>query len=147
MEHLATGDVVRLRCWWIVAGTGYYRYDSGHLPEFAGVDRFAGAYFHAQQWPDDLDVDGARLVVVGSGATAATLVPALADAGAHVTMLQRSPSYYVSLPTQDPIADALHRHLAPARARVDAPQEPGDAGVVLPVVPLVPRADAPGADR
>ena len=117
VEHLATGDVVRFRCWWIVAGTGYYRYDSGHLPEFAGVDRFAGAYFHAQQWPDDLDVDGARLVVVGSGATAATLVPALADAGAHVTMLQRSPSYYVSLPTQDPIADALHRHLAPARAR------------------------------
>ncbi len=116
VEHLATGDVVRFRCWWIVAGTGYYRYDSGHLPEFPGVDRFAGAYFHAQQWPDDLDVDGARLVVVGSGATAATLVPALADAGAHVTMLQRSPSYYVSLPTQDPIADALHRHLAPARA-------------------------------
>jgi cation diffusion facilitator CzcD-associated flavoprotein CzcO len=116
VEHLATGEIVQLRCWWIVAGTGYYRYDQGHLPEFAGVEQFTGSYVHAQHWPDDLDVEGARVVVIGSGATAATLIPALADAGAHVTMLQRSPSYYVSLPTTDPIADAFDRHLPRARA-------------------------------
>ena len=116
VERVDTGEAVRIRCWWIVAGTGYFRYDQGHLPEFAGVDRFQGPYFHAQEWPDDLDVDGARVVVIGSGATAATLIPALADRGAHVTMLQRSPSYYVSLPTQDPIADAFRRRLPPARA-------------------------------
>jgi cation diffusion facilitator CzcD-associated flavoprotein CzcO len=115
-ERVDTGEAVRVRCWWVIAGTGYYRYDQGHLPEFAGVDRFAGAYFHAQEWPDDLDVDGARVVVIGSGATAATLVPALADRGAQVTMLQRSPSYYLSLPSHDPIAAALQRHLPPARA-------------------------------
>jgi monooxygenase len=118
VERVDTGETARLRCWWIVAGTGYYRYDQGHVPEFAGVDRFRGAYFHAQQWPDGLAVDGARVVVIGSGATAATLVPALAERGAHVTMLQRSPSYYLSLPAHDPIADALQRRLPPARARV-----------------------------
>jgi monooxygenase len=111
-----TGEPVHLRCWWIIAGTGYYRYDEGHLPEFAGLERFEGEYFHAQDWPAGLDVDGSRVVVIGSGATAATLVPALADRGAHVTMLQRSPSYYVSLPTHDPIADVLRRHLRPEHA-------------------------------
>jgi monooxygenase len=115
-KHCATGETRRLRCWWIVAGTGYYRYDRGHLPEFAGTERFRGTYVHAQEWPHDLDVDGARVAVIGSGATAATLVPALVDRGARVTMVQRSPSYYVSLPRQDPIADAFRRHLAPARA-------------------------------
>jgi cation diffusion facilitator CzcD-associated flavoprotein CzcO len=116
VERVETGEVVRLRCWWIVAGTGYYRYDQGHLPEFAGLDRFRGAYFHAQEWPDDLAVDGARVVVIGSGATAATLVPALAERGARVTMLQRSPSYYLSLPAHDPIADVMRRRLPLARA-------------------------------
>ena len=118
VEHVDTGETTRLRCWWIVASTGYYRYDQGHLPEFAGLDRYRGAYFHAQGWPDGLAVDGARVVVIGSGATAATLVPALADRGAHVTMLQRSPSYYLSLPAHDPIAAALERHLPPARSEV-----------------------------
>jgi cation diffusion facilitator CzcD-associated flavoprotein CzcO len=116
VERVDADDVVRLRCWWIVAGTGYYRYDRGHLPEFAGVDRFRGTYVHAQQWPDELEVEGTRVVVIGSGATAATLVPALADRGAHVTMLQRSPSYYVSLPAHDPIAGVLQRRLPRARA-------------------------------
>jgi monooxygenase len=116
VERVDTGEEVRLRCWWIVAGTGYYRYDEGHLPDFAGVERFQGPYVHAQTWPEDLEVDGARVVVIGSGATAATLVPALAERGARVTMLQRSPSYYVSLPAHDPIAGVLDRHLPPARA-------------------------------
>ncbi len=116
VEDTATGERTELRCWWIVAATGYFRYDRGHLPEFAGVDGFRGAYFHAQEWPEGLTVDGARVVVIGSGATAATLVPALADLGAQVTMLQRSPSYYLSLPAQDPIADAMRRHLSTGRA-------------------------------
>jgi monooxygenase len=115
-EDAATGETVWFRCWWVIAGTGYYRYDRGHLPEFAGVERYTGTFVHAQHWPADLDVEGRRIVVIGSGATAATLIPALVDGGARVTMLQRSPSYYVSLPRQDPIADAMRRHLPPERA-------------------------------
>jgi monooxygenase len=115
-ERTASGEPVRLRCWWIVAGSGYYRYDQGHLPDFAGTDRFDGVYVHAQAWPEGLDVEGRRIAVIGSGATAATLVPALVDRGARVTMVQRSPSYYVSLPRADPIADAFRRCLPPARA-------------------------------
>ena len=116
VECAATGETEWYRCWWLIASTGYYRYDEGHLPEFAGVDRYEGAFVHAQHWPSDLDVEGQRVVVIGSGATAATLIPALVDAGARVTMLQRSPSYYVSLPRHDPIADAMRRHLSPERA-------------------------------
>jgi cation diffusion facilitator CzcD-associated flavoprotein CzcO len=115
-ERVATGEPVVLRCWWVIATTGYYRYDRGHLPEFAGVERFNGPFVHAQAWPDDLEIDGRRVVVIGSGATAATIVPALADRGAHVTMVQRSPSYYLSLPTRDPIADTMRRRLSPGRA-------------------------------
>ena len=115
-ERIRTGEPVRLRCWWVVAGTGYYRYDRGHLPEIADAERFQGIYTHAQDWPTDLEVDGARIAVIGSGATAATLIPALVDRGARVTMVQRSPSYYVSLPRRDPIADAIRRHLPAGRA-------------------------------
>ena len=120
-ERIDTGTVtvvpVQLRCSWVVATTGYYRYDRGHLPEFAGLDRYQGTFVHAQDCPSDLDVDGRRVAVIGSGATAATLIPALAERGAHVTMVQRSPSYYASLPRQDPIADAFRKHLSPARAQ------------------------------
>jgi monooxygenase len=92
--------------------SGYYRYDEGYSPEFPGAGRFAGPIVHPQHWPDDLDVAGRRVVVIGSGATAMTLVPALAREGAgHVTMLQRSPSYVLSLPEEDAIATALRRRL------------------------------------
>jgi monooxygenase len=111
-----TGAAVRLRCSWIVATTGYFRYDHGYTPEFAGRDGYTGSFLHAQDCPADLDVDGKTVAVIGSGATAATLIPALVDRGARVTMVQRSPSYYVSLPREDPIADAFRRHLSPARA-------------------------------
>lgn len=95
--------------------TGYYRYDQGYQPDFPGQERFAGQFVHPQHWPEDLDPTGKRFVVIGSGATAVTLVPSLAAEGAeHVTMLQRSPSYIASLPDQDPIADVLRRVL-PAR--------------------------------
>ena len=86
---------------------GYYRYDRGYLPEFPGYDDFAGEIIHPQFWPADLDYAGKRVVVIGSGATAVTLVPALTDQAAHVTMLQRSPSYILAIPSEDAIANRL----------------------------------------
>ncbi|WP_435747944.1 flavin-containing monooxygenase [Nocardioides sp. SYSU DS0663] len=86
---------------------GYYDYESGHAPVFPGQDDFAGELVHPQHWPDDLDTTGKKVVVIGSGATAVTLVPALAGTAAHVTMLQRSPTYILSRPGRDPWAKAL----------------------------------------
>ena len=97
--------------------TGYYRYDEGYTPSFEGRERFGGQIVHPQHWPEDLDYAGKRVVVIGSGATAVTLVPAMAEQAAHVTMLQRSPSYVVSLPGTDPLADLLRRVL-PAQRRL-----------------------------
>jgi len=94
--------------------TGYYRYDEGYTPDFEGVERFAGQVVHPQHWPEDLDYEGKRVVVIGSGATAVTLVPAMAPRAAHVTMLQRSPSYVLAVPTEDPLA-VLARRLLPER--------------------------------
>ena len=100
----------------LYACVGYYRYDTGHAPDFPGVERFRGTVVHPQRWPDDLDHTGRRVVVIGSGATAVTLVPALADRAAHVTMLQRSPTYILSVPAEDGIANRLRRLLGPRRA-------------------------------
>jgi cation diffusion facilitator CzcD-associated flavoprotein CzcO len=86
---------------------GYYRHEQGYTPEWPGTDTFGGQIVHPQTWPDDLDLDGKRVVVIGSGATAATLVPAIADSAAHVTMLQRSPTYFVSRPNRNELADTL----------------------------------------
>ncbi|MBF6239478.1 NAD(P)/FAD-dependent oxidoreductase [Nocardia otitidiscaviarum] len=94
--------------------SGYYRYDAGYIPEFAGTERFPGPIVHPQHWPEDLEVADKRVVIIGSGATAVTLGPALARRGAHVTLLQRSPSYILSLPERDPTAARLRR-LLPAR--------------------------------
>ncbi|RIL05916.1 MAG: FAD-containing monooxygenase EthA [Proteobacteria bacterium] len=93
---------------------GYYRYAEGYTPEFRGRERFAGTIVHPQQWPEDLDYAGKRVVVIGSGATAITLVPSMAKSAAHVTMLQRSPTWIVSRPERDPIAGAL-RAVLPAK--------------------------------
>jgi monooxygenase len=91
---------------------GYYRYDQGYTPEFVGRHDFTGTVIHPQHWPEDLDYTGKRVVVIGSGATAVTLVPAMADGGAeHVTMLQRSPTYMGSRPSQDKVAMALRKRL------------------------------------
>ncbi|NEK58671.1 NAD(P)/FAD-dependent oxidoreductase [Geodermatophilus sabuli] len=114
-ERVDTGETVRLSCSWLSVCSGYYRYDEGFRPEFPGEERFAGPVVHPQHWPDDLDWTGKRVVVIGSGATAVTLVPSLAERAAHVTMLQRTPSYVLALPGRDPLADALRRRL-PARA-------------------------------
>ena len=114
-ERTDTGEPVRLTCDFLFACTGYYRYDEGYVPEFEGTDRFRGQIVHPQRWPEDLDYEGKQVVVIGSGATAVTLVPSMADRAAHVTMLQRSPSYVISLPGNDTVAQALGRRL-PARA-------------------------------
>ncbi len=109
------GERVRVTCDFLWACSGYYRYDEGFRPRFEGEERFAGPVVHPQHWPEDLDYAGKRVVVIGSGATAVTLVPAMARDAAHVTMLQRSPTYIASLPAVDRIAAALRRRL-PERA-------------------------------
>lgn len=99
-----------MTCRWLHMGTGYYDYAQAHLPDFDGADSFAGAFFHAQFWPEGLDTRGKKVVVIGSGATAVTVVPELAKLGAaHVTMLQRSPTYMVSRPSVDEGANRLRR--------------------------------------
>lgn len=106
-----TGEAVRLTCGFLFSCSGYYSYDEGYTPEFPGIADFRGEVVHPQHWPEDLDYAGRRVVVIGSGATAVTLVPAMAERAAHVTMLQRSPTYIVSLPGQDAIANLLRRVL------------------------------------
>src|SRR5215469_4828682 len=110
-----SGDIFRYTCNFVYGCTGYYRYDAGYQPEFPGSERFSGRFVHPQQWPEDLDYAGKKVVVIGSGATAVTLVPAMARTAGHVTMVQRSPSYILSLPNHDPIAHLIRRVL-PQRA-------------------------------
>jgi monooxygenase len=110
-ERTDSGESVSLTCDFIAMCSGYYRYDEGYLPEFEGIEKFGGELIHPQHWPEGFDYEGKRIVVIGSGATAVTLVPALAEKAAHVTMLQRSPSYIVSLPGEDGLANLLRRFL------------------------------------
>jgi monooxygenase len=107
----AGGERAELTCDWLYGCTGYYRYDEGFSPKFEGAERFRGTVVHPQHWPEDLDYYGKRVVVIGSGATAITLVPAMADRATKVTMLQRSPTYVVSLPGVEPLAPLLRRFL------------------------------------
>lgn len=102
VERTDTGERLQIAARWIFSGAGYYRYDEGFTPDFGGRERFQGQIVHPQHWPEDLDYAGKRVVVIGSGATAVTLIPAMADEAAHITMLQRTPSYVVPLPRQDP---------------------------------------------
>src|SRR5262245_40753235 len=99
------------RCAFLYLCAGYYRYDAAYVPEFRDADAFTGTVVYPQWWPEDLDYTGKRVVVIGSGATAVTLVPAMAERAGHVTMVQRSPTYYVSRPGRDPIADAIRKVL------------------------------------
>ncbi len=110
-ERVDSGESVRLTCNYLWVCSGYYSYDKGFTPEFPGAEDFSGEIVHPQHWPEDLDYSGKRVVVIGSGATAVTLVPAMAEKAAHVTMLQRSPTYIASLPAEDPIANGLRRFL------------------------------------
>ena len=104
-------EPVRLSCGFLLTCSGYYRYDQGHAPDFPGSDRFEGRIVHPQHWRDDIEFAGRRVVVIGSGATAVTLVPELARQAAHVTMLQRSPTWMVALPSVDRVAQGLRRVL------------------------------------
>ncbi|HEY1972501.1 MAG TPA: NAD(P)/FAD-dependent oxidoreductase [Pseudonocardia sp.] len=110
------GEIVQFSARFLFSGTGYYDYAAGHTPEFAGIEEFTGQVVHPQHWPEELDYTGKRVVVIGSGATAVTLVPSMAGRAGHVTMLQRSPSYVMSLPAEDPVASLLNRLLGHDRA-------------------------------
>jgi monooxygenase len=116
VERTDTGERLTLSCAWLFCGGGYYRYDHGYTPELPELEQFRGRLVHPQHWPAELDYDNRHVVVIGSGATAVTLVPALAQRAAHVTMLQRSPTYVVSLPTRDRIDEWLRERLGPGRA-------------------------------
>jgi monooxygenase len=105
------GQVVKLTGNFLYMCSGYYEYEAGYMPGWPGMERFTGRVVHPQKWPEDLDYSGKRVVVIGSGATAVTLVPAMTDKAAHVTMLQRSPTYIVTRPSEDVIANWLHRRL------------------------------------
>lgn len=104
-----------LTCDWLFAAGGYYRYDEPFDPQILGKERFGGEIVCPQRWPEELDYSQKRVVVIGSGATAVTIVPAMAQTAEHVTMLQRSPSYIVSLPSTDSVADGLRRFLGEER--------------------------------
>ncbi|HMG45904.1 MAG TPA: NAD(P)/FAD-dependent oxidoreductase [Allosphingosinicella sp.] len=106
-----TGAGARFTCAFLYLGSGYYDYAQGYRPSWPGEEAYRGRIVHPQHWPDDLDCAGTKVVVIGSGATAVTLVPALAQDAAHVTMLQRSPSYIVSRPSRDGFARGLQRWL------------------------------------
>lgn len=113
-EH--NGEAVQLSCTMLLMCSGYYNYDEPHAPQFAGQESFAGTLVHPQHWPTDLDYQGKRVIVIGSGATAMTLVPAMAEHAEHVTMVQRSPTYVVSRPDKDKIAITLRKYLPDATA-------------------------------
>src|SRR5216684_6263558 len=104
-------ETVRFTCNFLFMCSGYYKYEEGYTPEFSGSQDFAGRIVHPQKWTDDIDYAGKRVVVIGSGATAVTLVPAMAETAEHVTMLQRAPTYMVARPSQDQLANKLRRSL------------------------------------
>jgi len=109
------GEKKTLTCSFLLICSGYYRYDEGYLPSFAGIGDFRGQVVHPQHWPADLDYAGQRVVVIGSGATAVTLVPAMAETAGHVTMLQRSPTYILTMPAEDHLATRLRSLLGTRR--------------------------------
>jgi len=106
-----TDQVARYTCNFLFMCSGYYDYDKGYTPDFAGTENFRGRVVHPQKWTEDIDYDDKRVVVIGSGATAITLVPEMAKRAKHVTMLQRSPTYVVSAPEKDAMANGLRKRL------------------------------------
>jgi cation diffusion facilitator CzcD-associated flavoprotein CzcO len=110
-EHGESGEIVQFTCNFLHMCSGYYNYAAGYTPDFPGTERFEGRIVHPQKWTEDIEYRDRRVIVIGSGATAVTLVPELAKQAAHVTMLQRSPTYIVSQPAEDGVANALRRFL------------------------------------
>lgn len=115
-EDTKTGEIARYRARFLFMCSGYYDYERGYTPELPGVERFRGRVVHPQSWTPDIDYAGKQVVVIGSGATAVTLVPELAKRAAHVTMLQRSPTYIMSRPARDPLAELLRGRLSASAA-------------------------------
>lgn len=111
VEATRRGEAITITCGWLFSASGYFRYDHGYQPHFDGQESFTGPIIHPQDWPEDLDYAGKKVVVIGSGATAVTLAPALAEQAEHVTMLQRSPTYVISVPRKDAVANLLNRLL------------------------------------
>ena len=108
-EH--NGKKVTFTCNFLMMCSGYYRYDKGYTPDFPGLDLFKGQVVHPQHWPENLDYSGKKVVVIGSGATAITLIPSMTDKAAHVTMLQRTPTYVLSIPGNDALANGMRKFL------------------------------------
>lgn len=106
-----SGETTQLTCNWLMMCSGYYNYEEGFTPEFKGREDFKGQVIHPQFWPENLDYSGKRVVVIGSGATAITLIPSMTDKAKHVTMLQRTPSYVISVPQFDPMVRVLLKFL------------------------------------
>ncbi len=106
-----SGETTQLTCNWLMMCSGYYNYEEGFTPEFKGREDFKGQVIHPQFWPEKLDYSGKRVVVIGSGATAITLIPSMTDKAKHVTMLQRTPSYVISVPQFDPMVRVLLKFL------------------------------------
>ena len=111
VQNIQTGEHCQYVSRFFFSGAGYYNYDEGYTPKFKGVDSFVGEIVHPQFWPQNLDYVGKNVIVIGSGATAITLVPAMAMTAGHVTMLQRSPTYIASIPEQDEFANVIRRYL------------------------------------
>ena len=137
-EHDGAEKTYRGR--FVFFGSGYYNYDEGYTPDFPGLDEFDGTVVHPQHWPEDLDYRGKRVVVIGSGATAVTLIPSLAFDAKHVTMLQRSPSYVASLPAADPIASSPAEETDPRCRSLELTKtlRPGAASSSSPLVGSLP---------
>jgi monooxygenase len=115
-RETSSGEALRFTCGFLFMCAGYYDYEAGYAPDFPGKERFRGRIVHPQRWTSDIEYEGKRVVVIGSGATAVTLVPELAKRAAHVTMLQRSPTYVVSLPEKDPLATWMRGRVPPSFA-------------------------------
>ena len=124
VERGDTGERLTLTAGWVFGATGYYDYEAGFTPTFEGRDRFRGEIVHPQHWPEDLDYAGKKVVVIGSGATAVTLLPAMVEGGAgHVTMLQRTPTYIMPVPSEDKVANGLRKVLGETRGYAVARQK------------------------
>ena len=116
IRRLDTDEQIEICCKWLLGATGYYRYDEGFTPKFQGRENFKGTIIHPQHWPENLDYSGKRVVVIGSGATAVTLLPAMAKTAAHITMLQRTPTYILPVPAEDKVANLLRKVLPDQQA-------------------------------
>lgn len=108
----SNGKACQFTCNFLITATGYYNHDQGYTPKFEGVENYKGLFIHPQHWPENLDYNNKKVVVIGSGATAVTLIPAMANDTAHITMLQRSPSYVINVPNTDKLVDACRRVLS-----------------------------------